>query len=154
LRTIEGGGILPVTSPPPGVFLKPQEQCHASFRGAVLFEDVFGSQRSTGGAAVYWKVADGITLRPSAYSSKSMPVAELKKVDSGSLAITSSRVIFQGQRYRLDFPISKIEGLSQYNEGFQIQTSGKAKRQVFSMHPVEVRLATVIISKLAAATRA
>lgn len=100
------------------------------------------------GGAVYWRVADGITLRPSTYSAKSIPVRELKQLDSGLLAVTSQRVIFQGETYRLDFPLSKIEGLSHYADGLQIQTAGKSKRQMFSLSSVDARLATALITKL------
>ena len=148
LKVIENDHVLPMASPPIGVFLKLGEQCHASFATVLLYEDVVGTQRSTAGGAVYVRLGKGITLRPAAYSGKSMPVAELKQVDAGTLVITNSRVIFQGQRYRFDIPMRSIEGLSPYSDGFQIQTVGKSKRQVFSMSPVEVRLASTVICKL------
>ncbi len=148
LRSVENSPTLPTAPPPEGVFLKPGEQCHVAFSSVSFHEDVFGTRRTTAGGAVYWRVADGVTLRPSAYSSQSMPTSELRQVDSGCLLITNSRVIFQGRRYRKDTPLSKIEGLSQYDNGFQIQTSGKSKREVFSMSPTEVRLAMALISRL------
>jgi hypothetical protein len=147
LAAIEQGR-LPTSLPPDGIFLNQGEYCHASFTSVVLYEDVVGTQHSVAGGAVYWRVADGITLRPSTYSAKSMPVAELKQRDSGLLVVTSQRVIFQGETCHLDFLMSKIEGLSHYADGFQIQTAGKSKRQIFSLSSVDVRLVTALITKL------
>lgn len=150
VQMIENGGELPTTSPPEGVFLGPGERCHAGFSRVEYYEDVFGTERSTAGGALYWKVADGITLRPTAYSGRSMPVSELRRMDLGSLVISDRRVIFQGNRYVKEIALDGILGLSPYENGFQIQTSGKSKREVFSMPALDVRLATILISRLVA----
>jgi hypothetical protein len=147
IRMIESGE-LPTTSPAEGMFLKPGETCHARFLAVEYYEDVSGTRRTAAGGAVYWKVADGITLRPSAYSAQSMPVSELRKTDLGSLVITDRRVIFHGQRHVKETMLDRIEGLSPYENGFQIQTGGKSKREVFSMPILDVHLATTLISRL------
>ena len=148
LQIVESASVLPVVSPPDEIFLEDQEQCHACFPEARLYEDVFGTQRSTVGGAVYLKVSKKITVRPSAYSGTSMPVAQFKHVDSGILLITNRRVVFQGQSNRLDIPLAEIGGVSSYSNGFQIQISGESKRQVFSVDPLEVRIAMTLISRL------
>jgi hypothetical protein len=77
-----------------------------------------------------------------------MPVAQFKHVDSGILLITNGRVVFQGQSDRLDIPLAEIGGVSSYSNGFQIQISGESKRQVFSVDPLDVRIAMTLISRL------
>ena len=47
LQIVESASVLPVVSPADEIFLEDQEQCHACFPEARLYEDVFGTQRST-----------------------------------------------------------------------------------------------------------
>lgn len=83
--------------------------------------------RSTYGGAV--RVAKGVYIG----SSKSSSHGQLKAIDKGVLSLTNQRLIFNGSRRSMSYPLSKIDSIKEYSDAIGIAVSNKQKISIFSL---------------------
>ncbi len=93
---------------------------------AALLKEVAIRQWQGGYGGVGFRVAKGVTFRTGQVRGKSVVVgSEIKIDDTGILTVTSSRVVFLGDRKTVDIPFTKLVGLEVFSDGVTLQSSSR-----------------------------
>ncbi|MEK6954748.1 MAG: hypothetical protein AABX01_07080 [Candidatus Micrarchaeota archaeon] len=77
-----------------------------------------------------FRVARGVYLGGSSGSSESFPT--LKKIDRGTLTVTSKRIIFNGTYKNIEIKLDKINTLEPFSNAIEIGQENKQKTMVFT----------------------
>jgi hypothetical protein len=80
-----------------------------------------------GGPSIH--VATGITLRAGAFRAQSHE--ELKDVDSGTLVLTTKRLVFAGALCSLEVDLAKLVSVDAYADALAIRRTGKERTEFF-----------------------
>jgi hypothetical protein len=80
-----------------------------------------------GGPSVH--VAKGITLRVGAFRAQSHE--ELKDVDSGTLVLTTKRLVFAGALRSPEIALAKLISVDAYSDAVAIRRTGKERTEIF-----------------------
>jgi hypothetical protein len=102
-----------------------------------------------GGQGVSFRIAKGVRYRVGGFRGRSVVVgSELQVQDTGSLSVTSGRVVFLGQKKTIEFLYAKLVGLDVFDDGLRFQVSN---RQTVSLIRVHAGLGPVIAATINAA---
>ncbi|MHC5081215.1 MAG: SHOCT domain-containing protein [Planctomycetota bacterium] len=108
------------------ILLMEGEKAHGRIPDVELLEERAVSTWS--GTSVGFRAMKGVYLRSSSGSGQSIPT--LQKIDSGSLTLTSQRLVFKGTLRAREIPLSKIITLESFADGIAVGTKS-AKKKVF-----------------------
>jgi hypothetical protein len=93
---------------------------------AALLKEMAIRQWQGGYGGVSFRVAKGVSFRTGQVKGKSVVVGtEMKMEDTGVLSLTSSRVVFLGDRKTIDIPYTKLVGLDVFSDGITLQSSSR-----------------------------
>jgi hypothetical protein len=97
-----------------------------------------------GSAGFSFRIAKGVRYRAGSFRGRSVIVGtELQVADSGPLAVTSSRVVFLGQRKTMEVPYSKLVGVEVFEDGIRFSASNRQNAPLFKLENGEIVAATV-----------
>jgi hypothetical protein len=131
------------TIPDPHVMTKKNEVVHLEMV-AGPDEEVTLREFRGGSAGFSFRIANGVRYRTGSFRGRSVVVGtELQVADSGPLAVTSSRVVFLGQRKTMEVPYSKLVGVEVFEDGIRFSASNRQNAPLFKLENGEVIAATV-----------
>jgi hypothetical protein len=129
--------------PDPHVMTKKGEVVHLEMFAGLMKEVTLREFRG-GSAGVSFPVAKGLRFRTGSFRGRSIVVGtELQVADSGPLAVTSSRVVFLGQRKTIEVPYSKLVGVEGFEDGIRFSASNRQNAPLFRLENGEIVAATV-----------
>jgi hypothetical protein len=132
----------------PRLIAKAGETVHAE-TSAALLNEVTIRQFQGGSRGVSFKIMKGVRYNVGSFKGQSVVVGtEMQVQDIGGLSITSSRIVFLGEKKTLEFQYAKLVGLEVFNDGVRLQVSN---RQTVSLIRVDPGMGPVIAATINAA---
>lgn len=126
----EGRVYLPTKDCP--VILKRAEEAVLVLQN-ITFKEPRAVRTSVGGyAGPTIRIAKGISFKLGGGSSRSVSHDEIKSIDKGTLTITNKRLIFTGSMKTLNYNLSKILSITDFEDGIAIQRDNKQKKEYFT----------------------
>ena len=111
---------------------------------AGLMKEVTVREFRGGTSGFSFPVTKGVRYRVGAFRGHSVVVGtKLEVADSGLLAVSSSRIIFIGQRTTLEIPFSKLVGFEVFSDGIRFNASSRQNAPLFKVENGHVIAATV-----------
>jgi hypothetical protein len=127
----------------PHVITKKNEVVHLEMMAALLKEVTLREFRG-GSAGFSFRVAKGVRYRTGRFRGHSVVVGtKLEIADSGPLAVTSSRIVYLGQRKTVEIPYSKLVGVEVFADGIRFSASNRQNAPLFKVENGDVVAATV-----------
>jgi hypothetical protein len=127
----------------PHVMTKKDEVVHLEMMAGLMKEVTLREFRG-GSAGFSFRIAKGVRYRTGAFRGRSVVVGtELQVADSGPLAVTSSRIVFLGQRKTMEVPYSKLVGVEVFEDGIRFSASNRQTAPLFKLENGEIVAATV-----------
>jgi hypothetical protein len=127
----------------PHVMTKKGEEVHLEMVAALMKEVALREFRG-GSSGVSIPIVNGVRYRTSAFRGRSVVVGtELQVADSGVIAVTSSRVVFLGQRKTVEIPYSKLVGVEVFEDGIRFSASNRQNAPLFKVENGDIVAATV-----------
>ncbi|MBC5994020.1 hypothetical protein [Pontibacter cellulosilyticus] len=112
----------------PDILLQKSEKCYISIPGVKWHElRTVRHRTSYSGYSTSFRVAKGFYLRSGSYTPRSYSTDEMKLIDSGTLYLTSKRLIFAGSKKNSIIHLTKILSITPYSDGLEIgKDTGKS----------------------------
>ncbi len=110
------------------VILKKNEEGVFALNNITLVEPRAVRSGSYGGTSV--RVAKGVSFRVGGFQSESN--YELRAIDSGTLILTTKRLIFTGSKKNMNTDLRKILAVKPYDNGIELRRTGVKKTQYFT----------------------
>ncbi len=109
-----------------GIMLKKGEKIILALPQIELYEQRIEkiTGKSTG---VSLRIMKGVTIRQSFFDAQAKQV--MKHLDTGSLTLTNSRIVYNGSTQNREFPISRINTVEATDTGIMVGRSGKQKTE-------------------------
>ena len=127
----------------PHVMTKKGETVHLEMVAALMKEVALREFRG-GSQGVSIPIMKGVRYRTSSFRGHSVVVGtELQVADSGVLAVTSTRIVFLGQRKTLEIPYPKLVGVEVFKDGIRLSASNRQNAPLFRVESGDVVAATV-----------
>lgn len=99
----------------------------------ITFKEPRAVRTSVGGyAGPTIRIAKGISFKLGGASGRSVSHDEIKAIDNGILTITNKRLIFTGSMKTLNYNLSKILSITEFEDGISIQRDNKQKTEYFT----------------------
>lgn len=137
---------------PPGgarLMVKPGEIVHIEVT-ASLMKEVIDREFQGGSSGISVPLGKGLRYRTGSFRGKSVVVgSHLEAADTGTLSVSSRRVVFMGNRKTIDTPYAKLAGLDVYTDGVRLHASNRQAASLFTM----AKGAEVIAATIHAASR-
>src|SRR5215210_1117304 len=106
---------------------------------AALTKEVARREFRRGSAGVSFPIAKGVRFHTGGFRGRSVVVgSEIQLVDTGLLAVTSSRVVFLGSRKTMEIPFTKLLGMDVFSEGARFHASNRQNAPLFKLESGEV----------------
>jgi hypothetical protein len=120
----------------PDIVIQKSEVCHMIIQCVNWYELRSIRQRTSySGYSTSFKIAKGFYLRSGSYSSQSYSVDTMKLIDTGTLYLTSKRIIFTGTKKNSNIRIDKILNFIPYKDGVEIgKETGKSPTLQIHQH--------------------
>lgn len=117
---------LPVIQP--DIVIQKSEVCHMKIQRVNWYELRSVRQRTNYiGYSTSFRIAKGFYLRSGSSSTQSYSVDTMKLIDTGSLYLTSKRIIFTGTKKNTNIRIDKILNFTPHTDGLEIgKETGKS----------------------------
>ena len=140
---------MPIESEPK-LIVKPGETVYFELRASLMKEVIHREYRGSS-SGVSFKVAPGVRYRTSGSRGRSVVVGtSLEPADDGVLSLTSSRVVFQGDRKTVESRLDRLTSVDVYDNGIRVSVSNRQTPSLYRVGDGTVAAAIV----LAAAQRA
>jgi hypothetical protein len=111
---------------------------------AGLLKEVTKRGYSGGYAGFSFRIAKGVRFHTGGTRGQSIVLGtELQVEDSGTLVISSTRVVFMGQRKSLEMPFAKMLGLEVFTDGIRFNVSNRQRAPLFQVPSGELVAAIV-----------
>lgn len=132
LQQLSNGAITIPTPINTNVVLGPNEQFIFGISDVIFSEPraVRETSGSYGGPSI--RVAKGMTWRLGRFKSKSESHEELRNIDTGTLTITSKRLVFSGAVKNISIELKKIVSIDPYEDGISLSKEGKERPAYFT----------------------
>lgn len=98
---------------------------NVSFREARAVRNSVSRYAGTSGKAM------GIPLRSGMSATKSESHDEIRAIDTGTLTVTTKRLVFTGKIKNVNIPLNKIMSMTPYTDGIAVRSENKQKTQYF-----------------------
>jgi hypothetical protein len=136
-----GEGKLPVVNSQ--LILKKGEVCHLECSAGFSEERVTSRGYVGGSQGVSVRIMRGVYYRVGAHKGEFVSTKGIVPIDSGTLAITNKRIIFNGYSKTFSIPLTKLVNYVVYEDAIQLDKEGKSKPGYFTVDDPEL-LATII----------
>lgn len=123
IQAIEGDNLASFHMSPKKALLRKDEIAHLCIPAAQLENVTVGRKYQGGSAGI--QITKGVRI--GAVRGKSVAVKELQEVSHGELAITSTRVIFAGDRKSFDVPFAKLTHIEPFEDGIGFHYGAQVK---------------------------
>ena len=101
---------------------------------ASLLKEVIDREFRGGSRGVSIPIVKGVRYRAGSFRGKSVVVgSHLEAADTGMLTVTSTRVVFTGNRKTLEVPFAKLISIDAYNDGVRLHASNRQNAPLFRM---------------------
>lgn len=114
------------------LILKKGEMVNLTLTGVTFKEPRAVRRTSGGGGGTSFRVAKGVTIRTGTGNSKSESTDEIKNIDTGTLTISTKRIVFSGNIKTITIDLNKIINLTPYTDGIATRRSNKQKTEYFT----------------------
>jgi hypothetical protein len=102
--------------------------------GATLMKEVVDREFRGGSQGVSIPLGHGVRYRRGAFRGKSVVVgSHLAVADTGPIVITSTRVVFMGERKTIETPYTKLAGIDAFSDGVRIHASNRQATPLFKV---------------------
>lgn len=112
------------------VILKKSEVVHIEAPATLLKERTV---RRGSYAGFSFRLARGVYFHTGQFRSAPQVERALEQVDSGTLSVTSQRVVFRGQRQAIEAPYKRLLGVDFYRDGLRLDISGRSSSPLFRL---------------------
>ncbi len=103
-----------------------------------------------GSRGVSIPIAKGIRYRTGSFRGKTVVVgSHLETADSGTLTVTSNRIVYTGTRKTLEVPYTKLAAIDGFTDGIRIHASNRQNAPLFKMAPSNASIIAATISAAA-----
>ena len=109
------------------LILKAGEKVFFSFPGITLREPRAVSRGVYGGPSI--RVAKGLTIRVGGFQAQSHE--ELKDIDTGTLVLTTKRLVFSGNKRSVENMLAKLISVDAYDDAVAVRRTGKERTEVY-----------------------
>jgi hypothetical protein len=125
------------------VMLKKGEIAHYQV-AAALMKEVTHRETRGGYSGVSIPIAKGVRFKTGSYRGRSVVVGtSLQVADTGTITVTSQRVVYKGLRKTVETPYSKLLGVNVFNDGIQFHASNRQSAPLFKLNDGYVVAAVV-----------
>ena len=131
LTNLQNGDINITTTDPCPVMLKKDEIPSIIMSNISLREPKAVRQTVGGYSGASIRVAKGVSIRTGGMKGRSESHEEIKIIDSGSLILTTKRLIFIGSKRTTNIDLRKIVAIEAYKDGIASQRENKQKTEYF-----------------------
>lgn len=129
-------GRLPELSPERAhVLVKKGEVVHLE-APAKLLKEVTARRGSYAGLS--FRLARGVYFHTGQFRTAPRLELTLREVDSGTLAVTSQRVVFRGQHQGVEVQYKRLLGVDFYRDGLRLVIAGRSSSPLFQLLPEQV----------------
>jgi hypothetical protein len=134
----------------PQMLTKKNEVVHLEI-GAALLKEVALREWQAGSRGVSFRIAKGVSYRVGNTRGKSVVVGTEQLVeDAGMLSVTSSRVVFTGERKSMEIPFSKLLDLKVFPDAIVFHASNRQRSPMFR---IQMNMADVVAATVNAAVQ-
>lgn len=117
----------------PQILTKKNEVVHLEV-GAGLLKEVAIREWQAGSRGVSFRIAKGVSYRIGNTRGKSVVVGtELQIEDGGVLCVTSSRIVFTGERKTMEIPLAKLIDVNVYTDAILFHASNRQRSPMFKL---------------------
>ena len=127
MKALRQGRVAAQTSAEAPILLKGGEGVVFCIPDVTLREPRSVTTGGYGGPSIH--VAKGLTLRVGAFRAQSHE--ELKDIDSGTLVLTTKRLVFAGTLRSLDVPLARLVSVDAYSDAVAVRRTGKERTEIF-----------------------
>jgi hypothetical protein len=107
------------------------ETVHAEL-SAQLMKEVVHREYRGGGSGVSFPIAPGVRFRTGGFRGKSVVTGtSLQPADSGTLSITSTRVVFQGLKKTQESRLDRLTGIEVFTDGVRVGVSNRQNASLY-----------------------
>lgn len=118
LAQIDAGN-LPTLAVP--VLLKRNEECHFAGRAGHHQIKTVTKRINYGGVSASFKIMKGVRYRTGSMAVQRVTSDVMTQLDTGNLYITSSRLLFDGEKKNTAIPFGKVTTFTVYKDGLKIE---------------------------------
>jgi hypothetical protein len=134
----------------PQLLTKKNEVVHLEI-GAALLKEVAIREWQAGSRGVSFRIAKGVSYRVGNTRGKSVVVGTEQLVeDVGILSVTSSRVVFTGDRKSMEIPFSKLLDMKVFPDAIVFHASNRQRSPMFR---IQLNMADVVAATVNAAVQ-
>lgn len=132
LEQLQKGQIPQLSADIGSLILKKGERPVAAIPGVTLKEP--RSVRTTygGGGGPSFRIAKGVYIRTTGFGARSESHEEIRAIDSGTLTLTSKRLLFTGQKRTTSVKLEKIVSMEPFKDGIAVNREGKQKTEYYT----------------------
>lgn len=124
------------------IFMPQKNERCILLKDCTLYENVKRGIYTGGSISLKNIVPFGQLLNPRFYLGTKINYENLKLIDKGKIALSTTRIVFIGESITRAINFDDIIGLDIGSDGFQINRQGKAKKEVFKLNEFTVVLFT------------
>jgi hypothetical protein len=120
--------------PDPDMLVKKDEAVYLQLNGAAMLKEVAIREWQAGSRGVSFRIAKGVSYRVGNTRGRSVVVGtELQVEDTGTLFVTSHRIVFTGMRKSLEIPLAKLLDLDVYSDAIIFHASNRRNAPMFQV---------------------
>ena len=125
------------------LMLEGAEQLYLSADARLMKEAVDREYRG-GYSGVSFRVAKGVRVSSGGMRGKSVVTgSHIEVADEGSLFVTSTRVVFVGNRSTMEIPYAKLVSMEGFSDGVRFSMSNRVKAPLFTVPSGALIIATI-----------
>jgi hypothetical protein len=128
------------------VILKKGEVVHVQAPATLLKETTI---RKASYSSFSFRVVRGVYFRTGQMRTAPQVERTLLEVDSGTLSVTSQRVVFRGGRHGLEVPYKRLLSVDFYRDGLRLDVAGRSTPPFFRLRPDHVMIIGACINAAA-----
>ncbi|MCE5214549.1 MAG: zinc-ribbon domain-containing protein [Methanobacterium sp.] len=132
INNLASGRVKLTSSTSSPMILKKNEVCNLVLPNISFLEARSVRQTLGGYGGPSFRVAKGVSFRLGGVSARSVSHDELKKIDQGTLVLTSKRLTFLGSMRTVNIDLRKIVAIEPYKDGIGSQRENKQKTEYFT----------------------
>ena len=114
------------------IILKKNEEPSLVMNNISFLESRSVRQTVGGYGGPSFRLAKGVSFRVGGISARSESHEELRKIDRGTLVLTSRRLVFIGSKRTVNIDLRKVIAIEPYNDGIGSESENKQKTEYFT----------------------
>lgn len=132
INNLTSGSVNLTSNTPSPMIMKKGETTTLVMNNVTFMESRAVRQTIGGYGGPSFRMAKGVSFRLGGVSARSVSHDELKKIDQGTLVLTSKRLTFLGSMRTINIDLRKIVGIEPFKDGIGSQRENKQKTEYFT----------------------